>query len=92
MPTPQTLNHNQATVGTSATPIVPANPNRKAATIVLKGTAPVETFIGGAGVTTANGCPVPAIAGASITIETGAAIYGIVAAGSQVVGYIETSD
>lgn len=90
MSLPQGLAHNQVTLAATATLIANARPDRKSITVVLKGAAPQETFVGGLGVTTANGVPVPAVQGASITIETAAAVYGIVAATTQDVGYYET--
>lgn len=85
----QAIATNQVSVGTGATQIVPPRPDRRSVTLVLKGAAPVETFIGGPGVTVNNGYPMPAVAGASLKIDSAGAIYGIVASGTQVVGYIE---
>ena len=75
----------QVTVGTSATLIAPVRPGRNR--IVLTAAAATQFFIGASGVTTGNGLPVPA--GGSVALETTAAIYGIVAAATLAVGYLE---
>jgi hypothetical protein len=81
----------QANVGTAATLIVdmragPSGSGRVAVTIYNNGSATI--YLGGAGVTTSNGLPL--VAGASITINAMAAVYGIAASGSQNVGTLET--
>lgn len=81
----------QANVGTTATLIVdlragPSGSGRVAVTIYNNGSATI--YLGGAGVTTSNGLPL--VAGASITINAMAAVYGIAASGSQNVGALET--
>ena len=45
-------------------------------------------YFGASGVTTTTGMPLPA--GASATVNTQAAIYGIVASGTQTIGVMET--
>lgn len=81
----------QVSVGTTAMLLAAARTGavgigRIAATIFNNGAAPV--FVGGAGVTIANGFPVPA--GVSITINTTAALYGISGATGQNVGVLES--
>jgi hypothetical protein len=81
----------QANIGATAVQIVaaragPAGAGRIAATIYNNGSAPI--YVGGAGVTTADGLPL--VAGASITLNCVAAIYGVAASGSQNVGIVET--
>lgn len=78
----------QATTGTAATLLVSQRNGRGAVTIENLGTTPV--YIGNSGVTVANGFLIPGSAGASVTIPTGAAIYGIVGTGSQAVSILET--
>lgn len=78
----------QATVGTSATQIVAARGSRVAVTIVNSGTT--DVFVGAAGVTATTGILLPGTKGASITIPTNAAIFGVVGTGTQVVSALET--
>ncbi len=85
---PANLATAQASVGTTATPIVPVRTGRAAVTIENHGTTPV--YIGASGVTATTGILLPGTVGASITIPTQAAVYGIVASGTQVVGALET--
>jgi hypothetical protein len=51
----------------------------------LRGRAATAVYIGGPNVTTANGFPIPGVAGSSLTLAATTAIYGIVATGSQAV-------
>jgi hypothetical protein len=81
----------QASIGTAATQIVAARAGvagtgRIAATLYNAGSATV--YFGASGVTTTTGMPLPA--GASATINTQAAIYGIAANGTQTIGVMET--
>jgi hypothetical protein len=81
----------QANIGATAAQIVAiragrAGAGRIAATIYNNGSATI--YLGGADVTTANGLPL--VAGGSITLNSVAAIYGIAASGSQIVGVLET--
>jgi len=81
----------QASIGSSAGLIVAARTGapgtgRIAVTIQNNGSATV--FVGAAGVTTAAGMPLAA--GAAITINTTAAVYGIAASGTQTIGVLET--
>ena len=78
----------QVTLATSATLILAARANRIAVTIETLGTS--ASYIGGVTVTTSTGVPLLAVAGASITIPTQAAVYGVVGSGTQVVGAFET--
>jgi len=59
---------------------------RIAATLYNAGSATV--YFGASGVTTTTGMPLPA--GASATVNTQAAIYGIAASGTQTIGVMET--
>jgi hypothetical protein len=81
----------QASIGTAATLIVAARTGaagtgRIAVTLYNAGSATV--YFGASGVTTSTGMPLPA--GASATISTQAAIYGIAASGTQTIGVMET--
>lgn len=81
-------------VGVAAT-LIKAATNRRAIIVRNNGARPV--FIGGSGVTTANGMPLnpnPTVgqAGDSITLEGSAAVYGIVGTGTVEVRYIELTD
>ncbi len=81
----------QASIGTAAAQIVAARAGvagtgRIAATLINAGSATV--YFGASGVTTTTGMPLPA--GASATITTQAAIYGIAASGTQTIGVMET--
>jgi hypothetical protein len=80
-----------ASIGTAAAQIVAARAGvagtgRIAATLYNAGSA--TDYFGASGVTTTTGMPLPA--GASATINTQAAIYGIAASGTQTIGVMET--
>lgn len=84
---------NQVSVGATATLISAARigapgTGRVALTVVNTSTAPV--YLGGSGVTTTTGTLLPGILGASVTINTQAAVYGITASGSETVSEFET--
>lgn len=82
----------QASVAATASMIVAqragaAGTGRVAVTLYNAGAATV--YLGAStGVTTSNGMPLPA--GASITLDTTAAIYGVAASGTQTLGVTET--
>ncbi|HEY8137634.1 MAG TPA: hypothetical protein VIF61_07320 [Methylocystis sp.] len=81
----------QASIGTAAAQIVAARggvagTGRIAVTLYNAGSATV--YFGASGVTTTTGMPLPA--GASATVNTQAAIYGIAASGTQTIGVMET--
>jgi hypothetical protein len=81
----------QAAIGTASAQIVAARAGaagtgRIAVTLYNFGSATV--FYGNSGVTATTGMPLPA--GASATINTQAAIYGIAASGTQTIGIMET--
>lgn len=78
----------QVTLGTTATLIAAARAGRTKITITS--TAATVFYVGGSGVTAANGFYVAAAAGASVTLDTAAAVYGVVAAGTLLVAFIET--
>ena len=81
----------QASIGTTAAAIVAARTGGSGTgriTATLYNTGAVTVFVGSSGVTTGNGIPVPA--GASLTLKTTAALYGITASSSATVGVVET--
>ena len=63
-------------------------PGRNAITITNLGTT--DIYIGNSGVTTATGTLLPGVKGASLTIPTQDAVYGIVGSSSQAVSTLET--
>jgi len=81
---------NQVSVTDSATAIVAARATQRAVLIINHGTT--DVYIGGAAVTTSTGILLAGTEGAAIGIGTTAAVYGIVASGSQTVSYIEIYD
>lgn len=76
-----------STVG--GTLLAAARLGRHAVTIINHGAT--DVYVGGKGLTTSTGALLVGIKGASITIPTQDAVYGIVAAGSQTVSVLETS-
>lgn len=75
----------QASVGTSATLVVAARARQK---VTFTVTSAVACSFGGAGVTASTGFPLQAVAGATITLDTSAAIYAVCAS-TATIGYIE---
>jgi len=82
-----TIATSQVTVGTTSTQIVAARTGRMSVTITNNGTN--AFYVGITGLTTANGYLVPGVLGASVTIPTQAAVFGI-AAVAQSVSVLET--
>lgn len=89
------INTNQVSVAATAggTLIVAARTGvagtgRVSATVCNTGTTAV--YIGNTGLTTATGQYLAGVAGACLTLNTTAAIYGIVATGTETVAYSET--
>ena len=81
---------NQVSITSAATAIVAARSTRRSVLIINHGTT--DVYIGGASVTTSTGILLAGTEGAAIGIGTTAAVYGIVASGSQTVSYIEVYD
>lgn len=75
----------QVSVGTGATLIIAAGTRQ--GVLITNPSTSVTVFIGGSGVTTGNGQEL--LPGNSITLPAVSAIYGIVAASTQVVSYLE---
>lgn len=82
-----TVANGQISVATTNTQIVAARTGRGRVTITNLGTT--DVFIGATGVTTTTGQLLAGTKGASITLHTSAAIFGIVGTGNQSVSYIE---
>jgi hypothetical protein len=76
----------QATVAATATLIAAASPGCRSTTVIQEGTTLVR--IGGAGVTLVTGARLDGVVNASVTVDGGPAIYGIVASGTQLVSYL----
>lgn len=78
----------QISVATTATQIVAARAGRASVIIVNHGT--VDVFLGPSGVTTADGLLLRGAIGTAAAIDSGAAVFGIVAAATQPVSFMET--
>lgn len=77
----------QVSVAVTATLIVAARAARRGVTVMNEGATDVR--IGDSGVTTATGLLLFGQKGSGVIIDGGAAIYGIVASGTQSVSYLE---
>ena len=80
--------YGQATCTGTATSIVAANQARQWITVVNLGTT--DVYIGDANVTTSTGQLLAGIKGASLTMQTTSALYGITSGSSQAVSYMST--
>jgi len=80
----------QVSITTSATQIVAARAGRRAVLVVQHGTTVVS--VGASGVTTSTGVRLPGTDGAALVVATSAALFGIVASGTQTVSFIELFD
>jgi hypothetical protein len=85
---PANFTPGQASVGATATLIVAARTGRN--TVVIENTGTTPVYLGGPGVTTSTGLLLPGVLGASLTLPVSAAIYGVVASGTQTVTEAET--
>lgn len=81
-----TISTSQISVGSSGT-LIAAPRSRNNITIANHGTTPM--FLGDVSVTLTNGILLAGVVGASITLPTSSAIYGITSTGTQVVGVLE---
>lgn len=77
----------QVSVGTTATLLAAARVGR--GSIMLTNLGTVDTWIGGSGVTTTTGVLLVGTKGATLTIPTSAAVYGIVATGTNSISVSE---
>lgn len=82
-----TFKTSQATIATTPTQIVAARAGRDS--VVIEQTGTTKVYIGDLNVTTSTGLLLPGVEGASISLETTDAVYGIVASGTQVVCALE---
>jgi hypothetical protein len=82
-----TLAHNQVSVTNANTLIVASRSTRSGVLITNLGTT--DVYIGNTGVTTSTGTLLLGTKGTALFIPTTAAIYGIVASGTQSVCYLE---
>lgn len=78
----------QPVIAAAATLIVAARLGRKKVTVVNP--SAVAVYLGDSGVTTATGVLLAGVVGASVTIETDQAVYGVVAASTQAVSAVES--
>lgn len=78
----------QATIATTPTLILAQRAGRDA--VIVEQTGTTAVYIGASDVTTSTGLLLPGVVGASVSIETTDAVYGVVASGTQVVCAIET--
>lgn len=89
-----TLAVNQISVAATSTLIAAArtgNAGTGRVSITVTNTGTTAVYIGPTtGVTTTTGTLLPGILGASLTLNTTSAVYGIAASGSQTVSYVET--
>lgn len=82
------FNVGQVSVGAAATLIVAQNTGRKA--VVVTNTSTTAVYVGAnKNVTTSNGQLLPGVVGASLSIPSTSAIYGIVATGSETVTFLD---
>ena len=83
---------NQATVPSTANGgiIAAARSTRQSITIQNLGTTIVWLGSQATGLTSSNGFQLPGVIGATVTIPTTAAVYGLAASGSQAVAILET--
>lgn len=82
-----TLNTNQVSIGTTSTLLVAARTGRQKVIVTVN--AAVACAFGNTGVTTATGFPLQPTAGATITLDTSAAIYGACGTAATTVGFVE---
>ena len=79
---------NQVTVTTTSATIIAARAVRSSVTLVNESTTVVR--YGPVGVTLANGAYLAGVVGASVTLDSAAAIAAIVATGTAAVSFVET--
>lgn len=85
-----TIASGQVSVANTSTSIAAARATRRAIAVINHGTT--DVFVGVTGLTTGNGALLKGVAGSSITLYTSAAVFGIVASGTQTVSFIEEYD
>ena len=83
------LTPNQVSVGSTAT-LLSAQGTAKVS-VLIENHGTTEVFVGGLSVTSSTGFKIPGVAGATLTLDTSGAVYGITASGSQTVSVMEIS-
>ena len=78
----------QQTCTAAATQIVGANAARSG--IIITNTSTTAVYLGEAAVTTLTGHYLPGVVGASVSLATTSAIYGITAGGSALCTFLQT--
>lgn len=86
---PDVLDHDQVTIGTDAKLILAAGDIRNRLGVIVINLGSVDVYLGNANVTTATGLLLVGTKGASVSIPTSAALYGICGS-SQAVSYMAT--
>lgn len=81
------LTTGQITVAATATVIVPTAGAAGRLSVTIVNNSTVDVFLGGPGVTISNGLLLVGTKGASITLNTSAAVYGIVATSTESVSF-----
>ncbi len=90
VPGAATIDNNQVAVAATATSIISARATRRSVLIVNHSS--VNIYIGKSGVATTTGLLLKGTAGAALTIETAAAVFGISESGTNTVSYLEVYD
>lgn len=79
-----TVNSAQVTVTTSATQLDPVVDPMRKYSLLVRNVGPADVWVGGASVTTSNGCKFGVGEDLSITVGASEVVYGIVASGTTV--------
>ena len=87
---PINITTGQVTIGTSPTLIRAFEGNRIAIAVIQHGTT--DVFIGSSSVTIGTGALLVGVKGASIAVQTRAALYGVVQTGTQTVSWMTDGD
>lgn len=86
---PDVLVHAQVTIGSSPTLILDVDESRDRKGIITINLGSVDVYLGNANVTTANGLLLLGTKGASVSIPSSAALYGVCAS-SAAISYMAT--
>ena len=82
-----TIGTNQGSATTTSAQAIPARAGRQSVTLVNESTTVIR--YGAAGVSTATGAYLAGVVGASVTINTAAAVHAVVATGTAAFSYVE---
>jgi ribosomal protein L10 len=85
---PASIAAGQVTVTGTVASLLAARAGRQ--TVTIENTGTVAFYVGPAGVAAATGMLIPGVVGASVTLNTSAAIFAVTASGSAIVSYLET--